>query len=127
MRMFTEVGRRVNPHCTGVGKALLAQLPETAAQEIIGRTGLPAHTPHTITDPGALMAELARIRQSGYALDDEEQEVGVRCVAVPLTGTPTPAAISISGPHGRLPHEVIDKVVPIMHQAAGQLARRLSM
>jgi IclR family acetate operon transcriptional repressor len=82
MRMFTEVGRRVNPHCTGVGKALLAQLPEDAALEILGRTGLPARTPHTITDPAALMSELARIRQRGYALDDEEQEIGVRCVAV---------------------------------------------
>ncbi len=125
MRMFTEVGRRVNPHCTGVGKALLAQLPEPAAREIIGRTGMPARTPHTITDPAELMAELARIRQCGYALDDEEQEIGVRCVAVPLTGTPTPAAISISGPQARLPHEMIDRVVPIMISAAGQLANRL--
>jgi IclR family transcriptional regulator, acetate operon repressor len=116
----------VNPHCTGVGKALLAQLPDPVAREIIARTGMPAHTPHTITDPAVLVEELARIRQRGYALDDEEQEVGVRCVAVPLTGTPTPAAISISGPHGRLPHEVIDEVVPIMRRTAGQLARRLS-
>jgi IclR family acetate operon transcriptional repressor len=126
MRMFTEVGRRVNPHCTGVGKALLAQLPDSVAREIVARTGMPAHTPHTITDPAVLVEELARIRQRGYALDDEEQEVGVRCVAVPLTGTPTPVAISISGPHGRLPHAVIDEVVPIMRRTAGQLARRLS-
>jgi IclR family acetate operon transcriptional repressor len=126
MRMFTEVGRRVQPHCTGVGKALLAQLPDAVAWEIIGRTGMPPHTPRTITDPAVLLAELARIRQRGYALDDEEQEAGVRCVAVPVTGTPTLAAISISGPHGRLPHDVIEDVIPIMRRAAGQLGRRLS-
>ncbi|MFB9839780.1 IclR family transcriptional regulator [Actinoallomurus acaciae] len=126
MRMFTEVGRRVNPHCTGVGKALLAQLPDSVAGEIIGRTGLPAHTPHTITDPAALLKELGLIRRRGYALDDEEQEIGVRCVAVPLTGTPTLAAISISGPQGRLPLNVIDDVVPIMRRTAGRLSESLS-
>jgi IclR family acetate operon transcriptional repressor len=126
MRMFTEVGRRVNPHCTGVGKALLAQLPESAAEEIVGRTGMPVRTAHTITDPARLLAELARIRKLGYALDDEEQEIGVRCVAVPLIGTPTLAAISISGPQGRLPHDVIDQVVPIMRDIAARLARHLS-
>src|SRR5690349_12464029 len=100
MRMFTEVGRRVYLHCTGVGKALLAQLPDPVATEIINRTGLPAYTPHTITDPARLLEELGKIRRCGYALDDEEQEIGVRCVAVPLAGTPTLAAISISGPQG---------------------------
>jgi IclR family acetate operon transcriptional repressor len=126
MRMFTEVGRRVLPHCTGVGKALLAQLPEPTVREIIARTGMPAYTPHTITEPAVLMEELARIRQRGYALDEQEQEVGVRCVAVPVIDTPTPAAISVSGPHGRLTHEVIEEVVPIMRRTAAQLARRLS-
>jgi IclR family acetate operon transcriptional repressor len=126
MRMFTEVGRRVNPHSTGVGKALLAQLPDTVVSEIIGRTGLPARTPHTITDPAALLEELRTIRRRGYALDDEEQEIGVRCVAVPLTGTPTLAAISISGPQGRLPLNVVDDVVPIMRRTAGRLAQSLS-
>jgi len=127
MRMFTEVGRRVNPHCTGVGKALLAQLSDPVAKEIIGRTGLPAHTPHTITDPVALLEELGKIRRRGYALDDGEQEIGVRCVAVPLQGTPTLAAISISGPQGRLPLNVIDDVVPIMRRTAGRLAHTLSV
>jgi IclR family transcriptional regulator, acetate operon repressor len=126
MRMFTEVGRRVNPHCTGVGKALLAQLPEATVREIIGRTGLPANTPHTITDPDTLLGELERIRRRGYALDDEEQEAGVRCVAVPVVGAPTLVAISISGPHGRLPHKVIDEVVPIMRRTAGRLSHSLT-
>lgn len=127
MRMFTEVGRRVRPHCTGVGKALLAQLPDTAVREIIARTGMPAYTEHTIVDPAVLMRELGRVRQRGYALDEEEQEIGVRCVAVPVAGTPTLTAISVSGPQARLTHEAIKDVVPIMQRAAGQLARRLSV
>jgi IclR family acetate operon transcriptional repressor len=126
MRMFTEVGRRVSPHCTGVGKALLAQLPEEQTREIIARTGLPARTPHTITDPQALLEELARIRHRGYALDDEEQEIGVRCVAVPLIGAPAPAAISISGPDARLPRGVIDEVVPVMRRTAARLVQTLN-
>lgn len=126
MRMFTEVGRRVRPHCTGVGKALLAQLPEAVAREVIARVGMPAYTPNTITDPTVLLKELTEIRRRGYAIDDEEQEVGVCCVAVPVVGAPTLTAISVSGPHGRLTREVIGEVVPIMRRTAGQLARRLS-
>ncbi|HEX2316443.1 MAG TPA: IclR family transcriptional regulator [Thermomonospora sp.] len=126
MRMFTEVGRRVQPHCTGVGKALLAQLPAESVREIVGRTGMRAHTPHTITDPDTLLAELARVREQGYAIDDEEQEVGVRCVAVPLPDAPTTAAISVSGPSGRLTREMVAEVVPLMHRAAEQFARQLT-
>jgi IclR family acetate operon transcriptional repressor len=122
MRMFTEVGRRVQPHCTGVGKALLAQLPAETAQAIIDRTKLVGYTPRTITDGAVLLAELDRIRSQGYALDDEEQELGVRCVAVPLIGAPAPAALSVSGPSGRMTPEVIEKVVPLMQRTAEKFA-----
>ncbi|QKW41023.1 IclR family transcriptional regulator [Actinomadura sp. NAK00032] len=126
MRMFTEVGRRVQPHCTGVGKALLSQLSDQRVREILARTGMDAHTPKTFTDPDALLAELDRIREQGYALDDEEQEIGVRCVAVPLPGTPTLTAISVSGPSGRMTSEAVPDVVPIMRDAAERFAKELS-
>lgn len=126
MRMFTEVGRRVQPHCTGVGKALLAQLPAETARAIVRRTGMPAHTPRTCTDPAELMEELALIRRQGYALDDEEQELGVRCVAVPLQGAPAPVAISVSGPSGRMTEATVAVVVPAMQRAAARFARELS-
>jgi DNA-binding IclR family transcriptional regulator len=125
MRMFTEVGRRVQPHCTGVGKALLSQLPDQRVREILARTGMSAHTPNTFTDPDALLAELEQIRKQGYALDDEEQELGVRCVAVPLHGAPTLTAISVSGPSGRMTREAVPGVVPIMRDAAGRFAKEL--
>lgn len=125
MRMFTEVGRRVRPHCTGVGKALLAQLPPESVAAMVARTGMPANTPHTITEPAALLAELARIKAAGHALDDEEQELGVRCVAVPLPGAPVPAAISVSGPSGRLTTDAVAEVIPVMLRTAHRITRDL--
>lgn len=126
MRMFTEVGRRVQPHCTGVGKALLSQLPDERVKEILARTGMEPHTPNTLTSPEALLAELAQVREQGYAVDDEEQELGVRCVAVPLRGAPALTAISVSGPSGRMTREAVPGVVPIMHAAAERFARELA-
>lgn len=125
MRMFTEVGRRVHAHCTGVGKALLSQLPPEEARAIVVRAGMPAATPHTITDPDELLKELAKIRRRGYALDEAEQELGVRCLAVPVTGAPTRVALSISGPEGRMTAELIKQTVPIMQKIAGELAASL--
>ncbi|MFB4320036.1 IclR family transcriptional regulator [Actinomadura sp. 21ATH] len=125
MRMFTEVGRRVRPHCTGVGKALLSQLPERRVREILGRTGMEPQTPNTFTDPDALVAELARIRERGYAVDDEEQEIGVRCVAVPLPGAPALTALSVSGPSARMKPETVDDVVPVMRDVAKRFAADL--
>jgi IclR family acetate operon transcriptional repressor len=126
MRMFTEVGRRVLPHCTAVGKAMLAQLPPDHVNELLLRTGMPAHTEHTITEPAQLIRHLKQVAQDGYAVDDGEQEVGVRCVAVPVLGAPTMTAISISGPQARVTKEVVDRAVPLLQRAADQLAAELS-
>ncbi|MGH8894660.1 MAG: IclR family transcriptional regulator, partial [Actinomycetes bacterium] len=106
MRMFTEVGRRVYAHCTGVGKALLAQLPESEVRRLVAAAGMPARTEHTITDVGRLLEELARVSSQGFAVDDGEQEPGVRCVAVAVPGSPT-SAVSVSGPASRLTHEAV--------------------
>ena len=80
MRMFTEVGRRAQAHCTAVGKAMLAQMPAEKVDGILRRSGMPAMTEHTITDRAQFARELALIRERGYALDEGEQELGVRCV-----------------------------------------------
>lgn len=126
MRMFTEVGRRVLPHCTGVGKAMLAQCEPAYARALVTRTGMPAETSRTITDPDAFVAELGRIRARGYSLDDGEQEVGVRCLAVTVPDSPSLAAISISGPAGRVTEDATSTVVPVLQQVANQLAASLS-
>jgi IclR family transcriptional regulator, acetate operon repressor len=125
MRMFTEVGRRVRLHCTGVGKVLLAQLPAEAARELLVRGGMPAQTPRTITEPEALLAQLPAIAAQGFALDDGEQEAGVRCIAVPVPGAAAEVAMSVSGPEGRLPLDTVSRLVPLLRTAAAALAADL--
>ena len=125
MRMFTEVGRRVYCHCTGVGKMVLAQLPDTTVREIVARTGMPAATDLSITNVEDLIVELDRIRERGYAVDDGEQEIGVRCFAVAVPDAPTPSAVSVSGPAARVTFEFGEKAVPVLHEAAKQVSGQL--
>jgi IclR family transcriptional regulator, acetate operon repressor len=126
MRTFTEVGRRVLPHCTGVGKALLAQLDPAAARELVARTGMPAQTPRTVTDPASLLRELTVVRNRGYAIDRGEQEIGVQCIAVPVPDAPAVTAISISGPEARLTPSVVKRAVPLLQEAARRVSAELS-
>lgn len=125
MRMFTEVGRRVMPHCTGVGKVLLAQLDDVDVYAILGRTGLPALTENTITTASLLVNELHRIREQGYGVDEGEMELGVRCVAVAVSGAPGNVAVSVSGPSGRLTEARVLDIVPVLQRVATQLGRDL--
>jgi IclR family acetate operon transcriptional repressor len=127
MRMFTEVGRRLLPHGTGVGKAMLAQLPRAEVLALLERTGLPAYTPNTITDSQELMDSLDQITEQGYALDESEQELGVRCIAVPLIGAPTLSAVSVSGPEGRLTHDAVARILPEVLGIAKRLTDQASI
>ncbi|OEV04275.1 IclR family transcriptional regulator [Streptomyces oceani] len=126
MRMFTEVGRRVLPHATGVGKALLAHKPAQEVRALLGRTGMPATTERTITTADGFLDALEDVRASGYATDDNEQEIGVRCIAVSVPDSPTLAAISISGPAGRVTEAATDKLVPLLHEVARDLSATLA-
>jgi DNA-binding IclR family transcriptional regulator len=84
--MFSEAGKIGPAWCTGVGKAMLAHLPEAEREAALGLQALRRHTPNTLTDPDALRAELGRIRAHGVAFDDEEHEPGIVCVAAPILG-----------------------------------------
>jgi IclR family acetate operon transcriptional repressor len=123
MRMFTEVGRVVMPHCTGVGKAILSMLGDDQVANLLDRTGMPRRTEHTLVTTDAMLAALARTREVGYALDDGEQELGVRCVAVPLTGLPFLAAISVSGPSSRMTMDEVARIAPELTSVADTVAR----
>jgi len=125
MRMFTEVGRRVFCHCTGVGKAVLAQLPDSTVREIVARVGMPPATPESITDVDVLLAELAKVREQGYAVDDGEQELGVRCFAVPVPEAPTPSALSVSGPAARVTYQFGEAALPMLHDVAARISTEL--
>lgn len=122
MRMFTEVGARVMPHCTAVGKALLAELPPERVRAVLERNGMPRHTDRTITDPEAFLEQLRVVAQQRYAVDDGEQEVGVRCVAVAVVGAPVQLAMSVSGPAPRMTPELVGRAVPVLQEVASALA-----
>lgn len=122
MRMFTEPGRVVLAHCTAVGKVLLAELPDAEVRAIVGRTGMPALTPATITDPDELVAHLEVIRRQGFATDEGEQEIGVRCIAVAIPDAPAPTAVSVSGPQGRITEESVPRIVPNLKRLAREIA-----
>ncbi|SFR91539.1 transcriptional regulator, IclR family [Halomicrobium zhouii] len=98
-----HVGTRAPLHSTGLGKAILAHLPEERVEAIVDHHGMPASTPETITDRDELFDELKRIRDRGFAFDDEERLRGLRCVAAPiLANDDVVGAISVSGPTNRL-------------------------
>ena len=127
MRTFTEVGRQVDLHSTGVGKALLAQLGDSRVRAIVSRVGLNRQTEHTLVTEAALLADLALVRSRGYALDEQEQEAGVRCVAVPVGPEPMSwMAVSVSGPVTRMTDELIERAVPLLHEAGRQLTVRMN-
>ena len=125
MRMFTEVGRRVSPRCTAVGKALLARMSPERVAEILRHTEMVAHTDNTITDRATYERELDRVREAGHAIDEGEQELGVRCVAVALDGS-LPAAVSISGPTTRMTDALIEAAVPQLRATADALVEEMA-
>jgi len=126
VRMFTEVGRRVLPHCTGVGKAILATLPPEHVRDLLQRTGMPQYTENTVADPGEFARQLELAAERGYAMDEGEQELGVRCVAVAVPDAPARLAISISGPAGRMTDELVERAVPLLTLAGKSLSADLS-
>ncbi len=128
MRMYTELGRRVCAHSRGVGKALLAQLPDQTVRALLERAGMAAVTPLTITDPATMLQELAQVRADGYATDRGEQEVGVNCVAVPVRvpANTTLMALSIAGPETRMTRELMDRAVPLLLEAADVLSSQFT-
>ncbi|MGH3664928.1 MAG: IclR family transcriptional regulator [Egibacteraceae bacterium] len=126
VRMFTEVGNRLMPHTTAVGKVLLAFRPRAVAEDVLGRNGLPPHTPNSITDQRRFLAELDRVVQRGWALDDEEEELGVACLAVPVFGVGSSlAAMSVSGPASRLNAARRERILPEMLRLAANASAAL--
>ncbi len=123
MRALSQPGIRVPLHCSGVGKALLAALPEIEAGAVLEGGRAVGLTGKTITDRESLLRELAASRERGYAIDDEEHAVGLRCVAAAIHdehGRPL-AALSISGPTARIPNERIPALGAMVARAAADV------
>jgi IclR family acetate operon transcriptional repressor len=124
MRALAPPGVRVPLHCSGLGKALLAALPEVEIGRILRRHGLPRLTPRTLTTVARLRADLARSRERGYAFDDEEHSIGLRCVAAAVLdehGEPV-GAVSLSAPAVRLPDERIARLAALVRGTAAAIA-----
>ncbi|MBW7651962.1 IclR family transcriptional regulator [Anoxybacillus sp. ST4] len=127
LRMHSKVGKRAPMHCTAVGKAILAHLPKHVVMDILKRKGLPPHTDYTITDQRMFLRELERVCEAGYALDLEENEYGIRCIAVPIFDhtKQVVAAVSVSGPTIRMTDERLEQLHIQMKAIGKQISERL--
>jgi DNA-binding IclR family transcriptional regulator len=116
-------GNRKHLHCTALGKAILAHLPEERVRAIADRHGLPAITPSTVTDVGDLLSELDTIRERGVSFDDEEVLQGLRCVAAPITSQTGDlyGAISVSGPVSRIKGDRFREELPELVSGAANV------
>lgn len=127
IRMYSAIGKRGPAHCTGVGKALLADLPEEELEQIVEEKGLQAFTENTITTLPELKEHLAMVRKQGYAIDDTEHEPEIRCVACPirdLTGSVI-AAVSITIPAMRASREQIEGMAPMVEEATDRISQKM--
>ncbi len=127
MRMIVKLGSRAPLHASGVGKALLAALPRRRVELILQNRGPAVLTANTLDAPAKLWAELEQIRRRGYACDLEEHAVGLRCVAATVhdeRGLPV-AAISVSGPHVRIPDRRLAELGNAIADAARRITDRL--
>ena len=127
IRIISYIGGRNPAHCTGVGKVMLAGLSEKELERVVLQIGLQRFTEKTITDLSELKQQLELIRIRGYAVDDEEIEVGLRCVAAPIKDYKgeTIAAVSISGPMGRMADIRFNEVTKDIVDTDDQISLRL--
>ena len=127
VRVPLRAGGRAPTHCTASGKALIAYLPESEFDARFGAARLHAFTRNTIVKLGDLKAELRRVRQMGYAVDREETEEGLKCIAAPVMdiGGSTVASIGILGPAFRIPDRRLASLAAEVVQAAEDLSKEL--
>ena len=126
-RVFTTPGSIAPLYCSDVGKLFLADLPPARVTDIIHKTGLRPRPPPTITSPDDLDAALQVVREQGYAVDDEEREIGVRCLSAPILNGAGKviAAVGIAGSSGRVLRERVPELAACVQQVAHRAATEL--
>jgi IclR family acetate operon transcriptional repressor len=127
LRMAPHVGGRDHLHSTAIGKAMLAYLPQDRKAETLEQVELVAITPNTIIDDEQFCREVGQTRARGYAVDNEENERGARCIGVPVLdsqGVPF-AGLSVSGPKGRISDELIELIAEALWSASEDISRQL--
>ena len=125
INITSSVGLHNPMYCTGVGKSIMALLPEEEARKIWDNTPIVKFTPKTITTWEAMQENLAQTRQRGFAVDDEEHDMGVRCIAAAIrnwSGEPV-SAISISGTAARMTDEAMVRFTPRLLETAADISQ----
>lgn len=127
LRIYSQVGKRAPFHCTGVGKAILAYQDEKEVDRILETVPLQSFTEHTVTDQHEIKKQLQTIRENGYSIDDEEIEIGLKCVAAPIFNYDGNAIASLScaSPKMRLTDENLPIVIKGVKQAAQEISHKL--
>ncbi len=127
IRMDTWVGRRMRVHATSVGKSLVAHIQLEQLEKIIAERPMEKRTPKTITSMPRLLKDLERVRSLGYSVDDEENNLGARCLGAPVfnqQGT-IEAALGLSGPISQVNPETMPRIVEALKDAARHLSMQL--
>ncbi|AAD35159.1 ArsR family transcriptional regulator [Thermotoga maritima MSB8] len=125
--MVSRLGMKVDLYSTASGKSILAFVPEKELKEYLKIVELKPKTPNTITNPRVLKRELEKIRKRGYAVDNEENEIGIMCVGVPIfdhNGYPV-AGVSISGVARKFTEEKIEEYSDVLKEKAEEISRKL--
>ncbi len=128
VRVVSRVGSRLPAYCTAAGKVHMAYMSEEELEELLAAIKLVQHTPTTITNIDKLNLELEKVREQGYAIDNEELDPGVRCIAAPIRDYTRRivGAISVSGPNMRIEdNRLKDELIPLVTKAASDLSTRL--
>lgn len=128
VKMASHIGRRLDLHCTGVGKALLAYLPDDEINRLRVSRIWARHNENTIVFNNKLQAELEHIRKVGYSFDNEEDEIGFRCVGAPIfeNDRTVKAAISVAGTTAQISGTTLDSLSRIVKDAADEISQRFS-
>ncbi len=123
LRAFFRAGSRAPIHASGVGKSLLAEMTEARVREILYKRGLAKFTERTLVAPADLFGELGAIRRRGWGVDDEERNLGMRCVAAAIFNEygEAIAGVSVSGPTVRITPERAQELGPMVKRAAAEI------
>ena len=126
-KVNTWVGRRMFLHSTSVGKCLLAWLPKHDVENLVKQQGLKKRTPKTITSIMRLIAELEHVKQSGYAVDDEENSLGARCLGAPIFDTMgnVTAAVGASGTLTQTDEDSVPRIIEALKETARRISRQM--
>ncbi|OCL28592.1 IclR family transcriptional regulator [Orenia metallireducens] len=127
IRMNSQIGKRVPVHCSAVGKAMLAYYPKARVDQIIKEQGLAKYTENTITDLKELKEHLTKIKEQGYAIDNVEHELGIRCVAAPIFNYSgkVVSSVSVSGPTIHVTKERVEELAKLVKDTAMKISSQL--